>query len=135
MSDKLGILGRTTVGTVGTQTVYTVPASKAAKGRIEFVAQNAAVGNATLAVTIAAAQVMISGNVAVNNYIYSIGDAVGIISSGTKAAAPDGTTVATTVVPAKPIYFLSAGDAVTITIGTNAFLSMVAQFVGIEVDV
>lgn len=135
MSDKMGILGRTTDATVGTKTVYTCPASKAAKVRLEFYGLNAGVGNATLTINVASIPVMASGNVAINNYIYSIGDAVGLLSSGGVAAAPDGTTVAKTVQPAKPIYYLSAGDVITATVGTNAFANLQVRVVGIETDV
>lgn len=133
MSDSIGVLGRASATTVGTTTVFTCPAGFAAKGRIMFSGQNAAVGNFTLQVIVAGLTVMNSGNVAVNDYIFSIQTA-GLLSSGPSATAPTGVTAALTVAPALPIYYLNPGDTIQYVIGTNAPLNFQMMFVGTLVD-
>ena len=132
MTNKVGVLGEATTATVGTTTVYTVPAGKGAKGRIMWRALNAAVGNATVEIIVNGMTVAKTGNIAVNEYCYSN---ISFLSSASTATAPTGATAALTIAPAPPIYYLSAGDTVTYAIATNALSSINMQFVGVEVDV
>ena len=53
MTDKIGVLGEATTTTVGTTTVYTVPASKAAKVRIMWAGEaHASTSTGDLTITV-----------------------------------------------------------------------------------
>lgn len=132
MTDRIGVLGEATTATVGTHTAYTCPASKAAKVRLQWRALNAAVGNATVEFFVNGVAVFKTGNIAVNEYCYSNAS---FLNSASQAAAPAGTSLATTHCPAPPIFYLNAGDIVSYAIATNALSTMSAQVVGVEVDV
>ena len=48
---------------------------------------------------------------------------------------PDGTTAALTLAPGPAVYYLSAGDVVSYTVGTDALVYCNVQVVGTEIDV
>lgn len=131
MSNKIGVLGSATATTLGTTTVYTCPAGKAAKGRIMFRAQAGA--NSTLDFLVNSMTVMSSGALTAANFIWSTKGAG--LSIAASATAPSGIGAALTVSPADQIYYLSVGQTIQYTVGTLALQAMNAQFVGAEIDV
>lgn len=131
MSDGIGILGQSTITTVGTNSVYICPAGKAAKVRIQMLMQAAA--NTDLGILVNGVEVARTGALTVNDYVWTP-KATGILLNAQSAAKPDGLTAAKTVQPADPIYYLSAGDSIQYSITTLAPLSMNIQVVGIEID-
>lgn len=132
MSDRLGVLGSSTVGTVGTVTPYTVPAGKAAKFKLMSLMQFG--NNSDVGILINGVEIVRTGAMTLNNYQWTA-RGVGAFGAAAGAAKPDGLTAVKTVAPADPIYFLSAGQTVQYTIATAALLAMNFQIVGVEVDV
>lgn len=130
MSDNFGVLGESTAVVLGTATVYTCPANKAAKVKLQLRAQ--AGNNSTLQVLVNNVAIADSGAMTTNHYIYSNGGAGLWAAPG--AAAPDGQTAAKTVQPAAPIFYLSPGDTIQYTVGTIALAAMNFQVVGVEID-
>lgn len=131
MTDKIGVLGETTTVTAATTTVYTVPTGKAARGKIFF--RGASGINSTLAITINGVIIFATGALNTGEVVFSTNDQMRALVTG--ATLVVGTSLATTPAPAPQVYFLSAGDTVTITIGTADFASISVQFVGTEIDV
>jgi hypothetical protein len=133
MTDKIGVLGEATTLTTGTTTVYTVPAGKAARGRIMWSGQSHA-SNSTgdLTITVNGIAVAVVLNMTAARYLHSNST---LLVNPETAAAPTGATALLTVAPAPFMYFLSAADTVTYTIGTDDMVAMNIQFVGTEVDV
>jgi len=133
MSDKIGVLGESTTATVATTTVYTCPASKAAKISLMWTGlAHAANSTGDLTITVNGVNVAVILNMTAANYILS---STAKLNEGAQVAAPDGTSEANTVGIAPQVYYLSAGDTVTYTIGTDAMQSMNMQVVGTEIDV
>ena len=114
MADKIGVLGEATTTTAATTTVYTVPSSKAAKGRLFYEIQGAGDGTTDLTITVNGIDVMVHANITASNFLFSSPNA---IKEGPLA------------------YFLSAADTVTYTIAGTTALAMNMQFVGAEIDV
>lgn len=129
MADNIGVLGEQTGVTVATHTVFTCPTGKAAKVKLIYRGQAGA--SSTLAIAVNNITVMTSAALTVSHHIYSTSAQ---LSTGSVAAAPDGTTTATTVSPSPHEFYLTAGDTITYTIGTAAFASMNMQVVGVEID-
>ena len=71
MSNKIGVLGEATTATAATTTVYTVPASKAAKVRIMYEVQGGAGAGTTFKITVNAIDVMVHGAITASNYLFS----------------------------------------------------------------
>ncbi len=133
MSDKIGVLGEATTATTGTTTVYTVPTAKAAKGKLMFSGQaHASNSTGDLTITVNGVAVATILNMTAANYIFSSSVQ---LNEGVQAAAADGVTTANTVAPSPEEYYLSAGDTVTYTVGTDDMQSLNMQFVGTEIDV
>lgn len=131
MSNKIGVLGSSTNTVLGTTTVYTCPAAKAAKFRLMFRAQAAA--NSTLDILVNGMTILSSGALTAANFIWSAKGAG--VSGAISATAPTGIGAAQTVAPADQIYYLSTGQTVQYTIGTLAMTAMNMQVVGAEIDV
>lgn len=128
--DAIGILGETTDATVGTHTAYTVPANKAARGRLQYLMQ-ANGGGATTMQLLINNIVVFSKSVSSGNYAWSAKDK--IHSAG--AALPDGSADAQICCPTPTDFYLSAGDTVQVVYGSNAPQSSRVMFVGAEVDI
>lgn len=132
MSDKIGVLGESSGVTVGTQTIYSVPANKAAKGKLFF--RFTAGANTVLDILINGIIVATTVAMTSGRFCFSIGSD-NILGVFNQAAAPDGTTAANTVAPSGVTYMLSAGDLVQYTVTTAALLAANAQFIGTEIDI
>ena len=130
MADIIGVLGESTNTTVATHTVYTVPSGKAARCSIMYRHQAGAGGTGTLLVTVNGCVVWAKGAITASHYVYSTPSA----SMITGAAAPTGASTSTTVAPGPEVYYLSAGDIISFTIGAEAATAMNIQVVGAEVD-
>lgn len=133
MSDKIAVLGESSATTVGTTTVYTCPAGKAARGRwmVRFEGDT----NSQVALLVNTMEVARNTAMTTAHFNYTIkGGGMFAFAEGS-ASAPTGLAAALTVAPADPIYYLNAGDTVQYTVITAALLAMNAQFVGVEVDV
>ena len=131
MSDIIGVLGQGTVTTSGTATIYTVPASKAAKVRLQLRFQGDNDDTTDLSVAVNGIDVMARTNVTGDQRIISNSTLLG----STITQDPDGTSAALTLSPAPFEYFLSAGDTVTYTLGGSSATQMSLQAVGVEIDV
>lgn len=130
MADNMGVLGEATATAVGTTTVYTVPAGKAAKIRVQGIWRSGA--NSDLGILINGQEVARSGAMTDTYYTWTPGGA-GLLTTPT-SAKPDGLTAAKTVQPAAPIFYLSAGDTLQYTVTTTALAAANCQAVGVEVD-
>lgn len=131
MSDKIGVLSESTVAAVGTNNAYTVPASKAARGRVFFRGTSGA--NSTLKMQINGIDVFQTGALTSGHVHYS-SDAL-MYNTQTAASLVDGSSLAKTAMPFGYDYWLAAGDRVDYIIATADFGAMNVQFVGVEVDV
>lgn len=133
MSDKIGVLGSSTVATATTTTAYTVPSAKAAKVQIQW-SGTAHATNSTgdLTITVNGVAVATVLNIAATKFLHSSDT---LMISAEETAAPTGKSAILTVAPAPFVYYLSAGDTVTYTIGTDAMVAMDFQVVGTEIDV
>ena len=133
MADIIGVLGEATVATIATTTVYTVPSGKAAKVKIMWLGQSGADSNGDLTITVNGIAVATFLNMTTVEFFHS--STAILIEDPSLTVAPTGLTVALTVAPAPPEYYLNAADTITYTIGTTAMTSMNIQVVGSEVDV
>ena len=131
MTDKIGVLGESTVAAQGTNTAYTVPSGKGARVKLMYRGVPAVsstfyitVNEIALftAITATAAGVMVSTNEA-------------MIRSYVAATSLLGISASDTVAPGPREYFLAAADTVKYVIGVADFSSMNFQVVGSEVDV
>lgn len=133
MGDKIGVLGSATATAVATTTVYTCPASKAAKVKLMMRVQGDT--NTQVAILVNGLEVARNAAMTANHYNYSIaGGGIYAYAAG-NAAAPSGLANALTVAPADPVFFLSAGQTIQYTVVTQAALAMNFQVVGTEIDV
>jgi len=132
MSNKIGVLGEATTATVATTTVYTCPTAKAAKVSIMYIFQADAGGTTTFAIAVNGITVASKGATTASHYMWS--STAALLPTST-AALPTGLAAATTVAPAPGVYYLSAGDIISYTIGTATALTMNMQVVGTEIDV
>lgn len=130
MADNVGVLGSTSNTTVATHTVYTCPANKAAKFKLMF--RCTAGSNTTVDVIVNGIIVASSGAMTSGHFWYTNGGAGLAVAPG--ATAPTGQSAAATVQPSAPIFFLSAGQTVQITVGTAALSASSFQVVGVEID-
>lgn len=135
MAAKLGILGEATTVTAGTTTVYTVPASKAAKGRLRFFANLPNTSTLQLLVnglTIWADTAGASEFAASAATIAAPGTAVILNLQATNPFATAGATHVSALIPQD--FYLNAGDTVQYTIGVVDATSIRVQFEGVEDD-
>lgn len=134
MSDKIGVLGEAAVATTGTTTVYTCPADKAAKCKIMWKGQ-AHASNATGDITITVNGIVVAEklNMPAGELFWS--NSTLLIHDPSVSVEPDGSTALLTCAPAPFEYYLTAGDVISYTIGTDDMQSMQMQVVGTEVDV
>lgn len=133
MTDKIGVLGTSTATAVATATVYTCPASKAAKVRIMSLFQGSA--NTQVAFLVNGAEIARNTAMTVSHYNFTIKGGGLLAYAAGNAASPTGLANALTVSPADPIYYLSAGQTIQFTIVTAVCLAMNTQVVGVEIDV
>lgn len=133
MADKIGVLGEATTTTAGTTTVYTVPASKAAKGKIFYRWDIPTDDTGDLTITVNGVAVSIRTNVTGSNARFMFSNST--LLNHLVTQVPDGSTALLTASPAPFEYFLSAGDTVTYTLGGSDAVAMNLQFVGVEIDV
>lgn len=131
MADIIGVLGESSNVAIGTYTVYTVPAGKAAKGRFMYRMQAGAGGASAMSITMNGIVLFLKPATTANHFIFS-GSASSML---TGATAPTGADAATTVAPGPSEYYLSAGDIMQYTIAGEAMALANVQFVGVEVDV
>ena len=132
MTDQIGVLGEATTATAATTTVYTVPSSKAARGKVFFMIQGHSDASTDIKITVNAIDVMSHVNITASNYLFSSPNA---LKEGPLAALPTGVDGDTTGSPAPTEYFLSAADTVTYTLTGSTAISCNVQFVGTEIDV
>jgi len=144
MAAKIGILGESTTGTVGTTTVYTVPADKAARVRIMI---NMGGGGGTKQIAI---QIGAESDQTVYAFILtaelefwtgariSSGDAypkdIGIHAVNEGWADNTTTTEKDLIAPLPIDYFLSTGDTVKYIITAATAGDMLFQVMGVEDD-
>tara|TARA_Y100000310_G_scaffold122525_1_gene121200 strand:+ start:3319 stop:3723 length:405 start_codon:yes stop_codon:yes gene_type:complete len=134
MSDKIGVLGSETTTSVATTTVYTVPAGKAAKVQIQvLITAHAANSTGDFLVTVNGAIVFSHPNLPATEIMWS--NSATALHDPSTSVSPDGTTAALTCAPGPAIYYLSAGDVVSYTVGTDALALCNVQVVGTEIDV
>lgn len=133
MADTIGVLGEASATAVGTTTVYTCPANKAAKVRLMMRFQGDT--NSQVAVLVNGVEIARNTVMTTAHYNYSIkGGGLFAYAAG-NAAAPTGLANALTVAPADPIFYLNAGDTIQYTVVTAALLAMNFQVVGVQIDV
>lgn len=129
MADIIGILGSNDDATVGTHTVYTVPAGKAARLQLMFRGQ-ASGSSPDLTIRVNGMDIMAQTGISVNNYVWS--------SDGTlfnaNASVPDGSATGQVVSKYNQDFYLSAGDTVQYVVGSNDFASIEMFAVGAEID-
>jgi hypothetical protein len=130
MADNFGVLGSSVATVLGTATVYTCPANRAAKVKIMGLWQGAATSD--LGMMVNNVEVARTGAFGASNYVYTNGGAGLLTAPG--AAKPTGASAAATAQPAAPIYYLSAGQTIQYTVNTANLLAANCQVVGIEVD-
>lgn len=133
MADTIGVLGESTATTVATTTVFTCPATKAAKVKLMFIAQGSAAGGTIIAILVNGMEVSRVLAMTASFYVFSVKGSG--LRAAEQAALPIGTTNPVTVSPADPIYFLNAGDTIQYTISGAAAIAMNFQVVGVAIDI
>ena len=133
MADKIGVLGEASTASAATTTVYTVPSGKAGKCQIIYLIQGSTSDATTdFKILVNGITVMDHSNITQSNYLFSSPNAM---KEGPLSTLPTGVDGDTTCAPAPPIYYLSAADTVTYTIGGSTGGSCLVQVVGVEIDV
>ena len=133
MSDKIGVLGEASALTVATTTVYTCPASKAA--RVKLFARFQGDTNSVVAILVNGMEIARNTVMTTSHYNYTIrGGGLFAYAAG-NATPPTGLTNSLTAAPADATYYLNTGDTVQYTVVTAALLAMNFQVVGTEIDV
>jgi len=127
--DKIGVLGKQDVKTIGTTAVYAVPPGKGARVRVFFHAESKA--GSKLAVRVSGVTVFATAALQNNDHHFTSDLKI----RNTQNGLPDGSGVDKTVAPYGGDYFLGALDRVEYTIDTADFNSMTFAVVGVEVDV
>lgn len=131
MADIIGTLGEATAAVIGTQTLYTCPSGKAAKGKIMY--RGVCGVNSTLSFTVNGIKLFQSAALTSGHIIYTT--TALIFNDAATDGAVSGASDALTVAPSPKEYYLSEGETITYTIATADFSSFKAVFVGTEVDV
>ena len=134
MSDKIGVLGSATTATVGTTTAYTVPAGKGAKVQIQVkVTAHGSNSSGDFLVTVNGAVSFSHLNLPATEIFWS--NSTTALHDPSTSVDPAGTTAALTLAPGPAVYYLSAADVVSYTIGSDALVACNVQVVGTEIDV
>lgn len=133
MSDRIGVLGEASSAAIGTTIVYTTPIAKGTKVRWMFLIQGNAGGGTVVEFFVNGMSVAKTAAITASNWLFSTKGAG--LRAAVQASQPDGSTLALTVAPADPIYWLSAGDLLQYTISGAAAISVKIQAVGVEIDV
>jgi hypothetical protein len=133
MGDLIGVLGESSIATVGTVTAYTCPTAKAAKCKIMLKFKANAAGGTILDFYVNGTKVGHVAAMTADFYTCSIKGAG--IRIAEQAAEPTGIGSALTVAPADQIYYLSAGDTIQYAISGAAAAEANMQVVGTEIDV
>jgi len=134
MTDRIGVLGEATTTSVATTTVYTVPAGKAAKCQIQtIITAHGSNSSGDFLVTVNGAIAFSHLNLPATEIMWS--NSTTALHDPSTSVNPDGTTAALTLAPGPAVYYLSAGDTVTYTVGTDALVACNVQVVGTEIDV
>jgi hypothetical protein len=131
MSDVIGTLGSSTAAVVGTQTLYTCPSGKAAKGKIMY--RGVCGVSSTLAFVVNGMKLFQSAALTTGHIIYSTTSLM--FNDAATDGAVNGSSDALTVGIGPKEYYLSEGETITYIIATADFSSLKAVFVGTEVDV
>lgn len=129
MADIIGILGEQDDATVGTHTIYTVPAGKAARVQLMFRGQ-ATASSPDLSIRVNGMTVMAQSGITGSNYVWSTSDAL----FNTNASEPDGSATGQVVAKYGQDFYLDAGDTVQYVVGSNAFNDIEMFVVGAELD-
>ena len=129
MADIIGILGEQDDETVGTSTVYTVPAGKSARVQVMYRGQ-ATASSPDLTLRVNGVDIFAQTGITGSNYVWSTADTL----FNSNAAAPDGSGTGQVVAKYNQDFYLSAGDTVQDIIGSNAFDTIDFMVVGAEVD-
>tara|TARA_Y100000310_G_C20272569_1_gene618721 strand:+ start:211 stop:615 length:405 start_codon:yes stop_codon:yes gene_type:complete len=134
MTDSIGVLGEATNLTVATHTVYTCPTAKAAKVKLQVQFEGHA-ANSTGDITLTVNGVVVAErlNIPATEIMWS--NSTTLIHDPSTSVKPDGSTAVLTCSPAPQEFYLSAGDIVSYTVGTDALVAMNMQVVGTEIDV
>jgi hypothetical protein len=134
MTDQIGVLGEATTTTVATTTVYTVPSGKAAKVQIQVkVEAHAANSTGDFLVQVNGVTIFSHLNLPATEIMWS--NSTTALHDPSTSVDPDGSTAVLTCAPGPAIYYLSAADTVTYTVGTDALVACSVQVVGTEIDV
>lgn len=129
MADNFGVLGSTVATVLGTATVYTCPANRAAKCKL--FGYGVASGATQLDFLVNNVLVARTAAMAAGNFVYTNKGAGLIAAAG---VAPTGQSAAAVTSPSDVIYYLSAGQTVQIVIAGAVLTTSNWQVVGIEVD-
>jgi len=134
MTDQIGVLGEASVATAATTTVYTCPSAKAARVQIMVKLEaHAATSTGDFLVTVNGMIAFSHLNLPATEIMWS--NSTTALHDPSTSVEPDGTTAALTLAPGPAVYFLSAGDTITYTVGTLTFVNVQVQVVGTEIDV
>ena len=134
MADIIGVLGEATATPVATTTAYTVPSGKAARFQIQCkITAHASNSTGDFLVQVNGVTVFSHLNLPATEIMWS--NSVTALHDPSTSVDPDGTTAALTCAPGPAIYYGSAGDTVTYTVGTDALVACSVQIVGSEIDV
>ncbi len=134
MTDKIGVLGESTTATAGTHAVYTVPAAKAAKCQIQVkLTAHGSTGTGDFLVSVNGVTTFSHLNFPATEIMWS--NSTTALHDPSTSVDPDGTTAALTCAPGPAVYYLSAADVISYTVGTLTFVDVNVQVVGTEIDV
>ena len=115
--------------------MYTVPSGKAAKCQIMWHGEShASTSTGDLTITVNGIPVATVLNITAANEVFS-NSTLMVSAEAATATGATGATALLTVAPAPFVYYLSAADTITYTIGTLTMVSMNMQVVGTEIDV
>jgi hypothetical protein len=131
MADRYGVLASSSAVAVGTTTVYTCPSGKAAKVKLQMLAQGGAAS--VIFITSGGATLAASAAFTAGHYLWTARGG-GLFGQAAGAALPDGLTALKTCAPADQIYYLSAGHSIQFVISGAALQQMNFQVVGTEVQ-
>ena len=137
MAAKIGVLGQSTSTAVATYTAYTVPASKAAKVRLQWYVSAPSTTAFSISVngavvfrdTAAAAEFSFSGGAIATPHnsvavAFQAGDPLPVAGPPTHV-----------IRPLEVDFYLATGDTVTYSIGTLSATAVNFQVVGVEDDI
>lgn len=131
MTDQVGVIATNTNTAVATHTLYTVPTGKALIFKPQYACQANGGAVSTLELVVNGVSIFKSGNITAGNYAWSSNQAMLKTASG----YPNGQAKADTVAPASDAnYYASAGQTISMIIGSNAMQSMNMQLVGSLID-